>query len=51
VHPGLIAQPEFPFLPAGLKIARINDYHRLRRELAKTQEAKLALELADKTGL
>jgi len=47
VDPGLLAQPEFPFLPAGIKIARIEEYHRLKRELEKSKEVRRMLEKAD----
>ena len=43
VHPGILAQPEFPFLPAGLKIARVEEYNRLKRELEKARETKQML--------
>ena len=33
VHPGLIGQPDFSFLPAGLKMARIEEFNRVKREL------------------
>ena len=48
VHPGVLAQPEFPFLPAGLKIARVEEYNRLRRELEKARETKQMLQSADR---
>jgi len=33
VDPGVIAQPDFAFLPAGMKIARIEEYRRMKLEL------------------
>lgn len=40
IHPGVIGQPDFNFLPAGLKMARIDSYHRLKNELEKTREIR-----------
>lgn len=51
VDPNIIAQPDFPYLPAGLKIARIEEYHRLNRELEKTKEVRQALEGAEDSDL
>mmetsp|Transcript_28549 Transcript_28549/g.38081 ORF Transcript_28549/g.38081 Transcript_28549/m.38081 type:complete len:184 (-) Transcript_28549:2085-2636(-) len=47
VHPNVLAQPDFNFLPAGLKIARVEEYHRLKAELSKTRETRQVLERAD----
>ena len=47
VDPGVLAQPEFQFMPAGWKIAKIEEYHRMRRELEKTKETREMLESAD----
>lgn len=51
VDPGVLAQPDFTYLPAGLKIARIEEYHRLKRELAKTKEVRAALLDADESDM
>ena len=40
VDPGVLAQPDFQFMPAGWKIAKIEEYHRMRSELAKTKETR-----------
>ena len=50
IHPGVIGQPDFNFLPAGMKIARIDEYHRVKRELEKTREIREMLQGADKNG-
>ena len=50
VHPDLIAQPDFQFLPAGMKIARIEEYERMKTELRKTREMREMLQDADKEG-
>ena len=47
VDPGVIAQPDFPFLPAGMKIARIEEYNRMKSELSKTREVREMLQGAD----
>ena len=40
VHPNILAQVDFQFLPAGMKIARIEEYERMKSELKKTREIK-----------
>ena len=40
VHPNILAQADFQFLPAGMKIARIEEYERMKNELRKTREIK-----------
>ena len=50
VHPNILAQADFQFLPAGLKIARIEEYERMKNELRKTREIKEMLQDADKHG-
>ena len=50
VDPLLLAQPQFRYLPAGLKIEMIEDYHRQVRELEKTKEARTKLINAEKDG-
>lgn len=47
VHPNVLAQPDFRYLPAGLKIARVEEYYRINRELAKTREVRNMLRLAE----
>ena len=47
VHPNVIAQPDFPFLPAGVKIARIEEYNRMKSELRKTRDVREMLLSAD----
>jgi hypothetical protein len=46
VHHGILSQPDFAFMPAGTKIARIEEYHRMKRELAKAQEVRMMLQKA-----
>ena len=50
VDPMVIAQPDFPFLPAGMKIARIEEYNRMKSELKKTRDVREMLQGADKSG-
>jgi len=40
VHPNIISQADFQFLPAGMKIARIEEYERMKYELRKTREVR-----------
>lgn len=40
VDPNVLAQADFPFIPAGMKIARVEEYHRMNSELKKTKELR-----------
>ena len=43
VNPGILARPEFNFLPASAKLNRFQTYHSLRDELSRTRELKSIL--------
>lgn len=46
VDPGVLSQPDFPYIPAGMKLERVEDYHRMNNELKKTKELRMMLESA-----
>ena len=48
LDPLVIAQPDFIYLPAPQKLAMIEKYHALKRELEKTRDMKKLLEYADR---